>query len=91
MEELPPAQEEPSHTMSNETAAAAATAFVNFAGAVSQVKGVQLGAAHRTLEELVKELLKPLLKDWLDRNLHAIVERTVEREINKLAGHADEE
>ncbi len=90
MEEAP-AHEEPSHIMSNETAAAAATAFVNSAGAVSQAKGVQLGAAHRTLEELVKELLRPLLKDWLDRNLSAIVERTVEREINKLAGHAGED
>ena len=65
--------------------------FANFASAVSSAQGLQLGAAHRTLEDLVKELLRPMLKDWLDNNLQPIVSRTVEREIAKLAGPVDED
>ena len=77
--------------VSREAAEQTAAAFVDFASAVSSAHGVQLGASHRTLEELVKELLRPMLKDWLDRNLQPIVSRTVEREIAKLAGRADED
>jgi len=77
--------------VSDVTAVAAASAFTQFAGAVTQAKGVPLGGAGRTLEELVKELLRPMLKEWLDTNLEAIVNRAVEREISKLAGHADED
>ncbi len=65
--------------------------FANFTSAVSSAQGLQLGAAHRTLEDLVKELLRPMLKDWLDNNLQPIVSRTVEREIAKLAGPVDED
>jgi len=77
--------------VSREAAEQTAAAFVDFASAVSSAQGVQLGASHRTLEELVKESLRPLLKDWLDNNLQPIVSRTVEREIAKLAGRADED
>ncbi len=37
-----------------------------------------------TLEDLVFESLKPMLKEWLDKQLPAMVERIVEREIRKL-------
>ena len=77
--------------MSNVTATATTVAFDQFAGVMNQAKGVPLGGAGRTLEELVKELLRPMLKHWLDENLEAIVVRTVEREIAKLAGRSDEE
>ncbi|UYN97697.1 MAG: DUF2497 domain-containing protein [Enhydrobacter sp.] len=46
--------------------------------------GPALGADGKTIEDLVKEMLRPMLKDWLDRNLPAIVERSVEREIARL-------
>ncbi|MBH63242.1 MAG: hypothetical protein CL569_12515 [Alphaproteobacteria bacterium] len=77
--------------VSREAAEQTAAAFVDFASAVSSAQGVQLGASHRTLEELVKESLRPMLKVWLDNNLQPIVSRTVEREIAKLAGRADED
>jgi cell pole-organizing protein PopZ len=38
-----------------------------------------------TIEDLVVESLKPLLKSWLDDNLPQMVERMVEREIQKLS------
>jgi cell pole-organizing protein PopZ len=44
-----------------------------------------LGDGARTLEEMTLELLRPLLKDWLDRNLSALVERVVQREVERIA------
>ena len=77
--------------ISREAEEQTAADLANFASAVSSTQGLQLGAAHRTLEDLVKELLRPMLKDWLDNNLQPIVSRTVEREIAKLAGPVDED
>ena len=76
--------------VSSPAAVATSTAFSQFARGVSQTQGVALGETGRTLEELVKDLLRPMLKDWLDRNLPPLVQRLVEREISKLAGHADD-
>jgi len=46
--------------------------------------GPNLGPSGRSLEDIVKELLRPMLKEWLDKNLPAMVERSVEREIVRL-------
>ncbi len=37
-----------------------------------------------TVEDMVAEMLKPMMKEWLDKNLPAIVERIVEREVMRL-------
>lgn len=37
-----------------------------------------------TVEDLVEELLMPMMRDWLNNNLPAIVERIVEREVQRL-------
>lgn len=76
--------------ISDAPAAAAASSFKGFATHVQQARGVVLGTSARTLEELIKDLLRPMLKEWLDRNLPPLVQRLVERELQKLAGHADE-
>lgn len=44
-----------------------------------------LGNMGRTLEDLVIELMKPMLKDWLDQNLPPIVERLVQKEVERIA------
>jgi cell pole-organizing protein PopZ len=41
-----------------------------------------------TLEDIVAEQLKPLLKDWLDDNLPSLIERLVEKELQRLADKA---
>jgi uncharacterized protein len=46
--------------------------------------GPTVGGSGRTVEDLVKEMLRPMLKEWLDRNLPSMVERYVEREIDRL-------
>jgi hypothetical protein len=37
-----------------------------------------------TLEEITRSLLKPMLKQWLDTNLPPLVERLVQKEIEKI-------
>ena len=44
-----------------------------------------IGNGHRTLEDMVIELMRPLLKEWLDTNLPVIVERLVQKEIDRIA------
>jgi cell pole-organizing protein PopZ len=60
-------------------ASAAASAF----GKLSATIGMP--ASDRTLEDVVRELLRPLLKQWLDDNLPAIVETTVQAEVERIA------
>lgn len=41
-----------------------------------------------TLEDIVRELLHPMLREWMDDNLPPMVERTVQKELEKLARRA---
>jgi cell pole-organizing protein PopZ len=41
-----------------------------------------------TLEDIVKDMLQPMLRIWLDDNLPPIIERLVEKELEKLARRA---
>jgi cell pole-organizing protein PopZ len=44
-----------------------------------------IGNGSRTLEDMTIELMRPLLKDWLDKNLPTVVERLVQKEIERIA------
>lgn len=41
-----------------------------------------------TLEDIVREMLHPMLREWMDDNLAPMVERTVQKELEKLARRA---
>ena len=41
-----------------------------------------------TLEDIVKEMLHPMLREWMDDNLPPMVERIVQKELEKLARRA---
>jgi cell pole-organizing protein PopZ len=43
----------------------------------------------RTIEQFVEDIARPMLKDWMDEHLPAIVERLVEKEIQKIARRAE--
>jgi cell pole-organizing protein PopZ len=58
---------------------AAASAFGALSAAITMPRG------DRTLEDVVRELLRPLLQQWLDDNLPAIVQQTVEAEVERIA------
>ncbi|WP_428661480.1 DUF2497 domain-containing protein [Reyranella sp.] len=74
------------------TAGLAASAFDRLSHAVQDAvpqpvaydPGPSMGPSGRNIEDIVKELLRPMLKEWLDKNLPAVVERFVEREIVRL-------
>lgn len=74
--------------LSQKTATAAGGSLAELATLVarehSRRDNLSLGAASRTLEDLVRELLRPLLREWLDENLPGLVERLVREEIEKL-------
>lgn len=44
-----------------------------------------------TLEDIVKEMLHPMLREWMDDNLPPMVERIVQKELEKLARRAFDE
>lgn len=44
-----------------------------------------------TLEDIVRELLHPMLRDWMDSNVPKMVERLVQKELEKLARRAMDE
>ena len=74
------------------TASSAAEAFARLSQAVQESvlppaaaeTHAPLATGGKSVEELAADLLRPMLKDWLDRNLPALVERLVEREIARL-------
>jgi cell pole-organizing protein PopZ len=60
----------------------AETAAASFASLSQSLMMPQEG---RSLEDIVREMMKPMLKDWLDQNLPAIVQRTVQEEVERIA------
>jgi cell pole-organizing protein PopZ len=43
----------------------------------------------RTVEQFVEDMIRPLLKEWMDEHLPPIVERLVQKEIQKIARRAE--
>lgn len=41
-----------------------------------------------TLEDITRELMKPVIKTWLDQNLPQIIEKIVQKEVEKLSRRA---
>ncbi|HEY2753775.1 DUF2497 domain-containing protein [Phenylobacterium sp.] len=71
---------EPLHNLVSERAAnAAASSFGQLSAAIGVPK------SDRTLEDVVRDLIRPLLQQWLDENLPAIVQQTVEAEVERIA------
>lgn len=94
MEAAPPPAPEPAPA----PAAAPARAVVDEDSLVSRTSAESAAASFaqlsqtlmmpkegRSLEDLVREMMKPMLKDWLDQNLPAIVQRTVQEEVERIA------
>ena len=54
-----------------------------------QVVHSEPDSSGRTVEQFFEDIARPILKEWLDANLPAIVERLVQKEIQKIARRAD--
>lgn len=89
--EYPMSQQENYQTVdddliSADTTAAAAASLSQLTQAFSEQKRQSAVAQNGglTLDVLVAELIKPYLKEWLDKNLPAIVDEAVQKEIARL-------
>ena len=87
---------EPNETLVSSQAANAATSSLATLASVVQVErmasvppGTPIGNGMRTLEDMVMELMKPILKDWLDKNLPSVVDRLVQKEIERITKRND--
>ncbi len=79
--------------ISEPVADTAASAFSSFANTIDiermatggTGKPTYIGNGARTLEDMTIELMRPLLREWLDHNLSALVERLVQKEIERIS------
>lgn len=94
--DFPAPDEEPSiiedSLLSEQALEASTSALRNLANmgssAAAPVAAVSSAVTFRsghTVEDLVVEALKPMLKEWLDANLPGIVERKVQREVERIS------
>lgn len=89
VEEPEPLEEEepamtPESIISDETRHAAVSSMAKLAGNMPINRpGHSVGSV--TLEDIVREILNPMLREWMDRNLPPMVERIVQKELEKLA------
>ena len=102
-EPAPPVVEEPpppppdDAIISEEAAAVTTDAFADLATKVEEERNytslglMPLGDGTKTLEVMVIDLLRPMLREWLDGNLPPLVERLVQREIERMARRARDE
>ena len=67
-----------------ETEAASSAAFAAIVETAAERES-SLGSAGKTIESAAKEVMRPMIKEWLDANLPQVVERLVQREIERLS------
>ena len=72
-------------------ASAASGAFAKLTEAFHQTPPEESVAdgSGRTVEQFIEDMVRPMLKQWLDDNLPPIVERLVQKEIQKIARRAE--
>ena len=80
-----------SELLSARTASVAGGAFAKLTEALQRTPEAESVAdsSGRTVEQFFEDIARPILKEWLDANLPAIVERLVQKEIQKIARRAD--
>ncbi len=78
-----------SSLMSPETASAVTDSLSKLLATNVALESESVGHPGKvTLEEMTRELMKPLIKTWLDQNLPGIIEKAVQKEVEKLSRRA---
>jgi uncharacterized protein len=88
---VPSQQARNSELVSGSAATVATGAFAKLSQALQrtpEAASVAEGSG-RTVEQFVEDIARPMLKDWLDEHLPAIVERLVQKEIQKISRRAE--
>jgi len=70
---------------------AAGAALQGFMKLASNTAVERMGTGNVTLEDIVRELMHPMLREWLDANLPMIIEKVVQKELDKIARKAIDE
>lgn len=83
-----PAEPDVSDILTDNAASAALAGFMRLSRDTPVARSGNDGV---TLEDIVRDLMKPMLRDWLDRNLPSLIEKVVEKELDKLARKAIDE
>ncbi len=82
----PPPESVPSDILSSSTQASALSSLSKL------TKKMPINSSRSydgiTLEDIVRETLHPMLREWMDDNLPSMVERIVQKELEKLARRA---
>jgi cell pole-organizing protein PopZ len=78
--------------VSDRAAGAATGAFAKLSQAVQRTPPEVAIAddSGRTVEQFIEDIMRPMLRDWLDENLPPLVERIVQREIQKIVRRAED-
>ena len=75
-----------SSLMSAETATAVTDSLSKILASNVAVESERSSTAGKvTLEDMARDLMKPLIKSWLDQNLPGIIEKAVQKEVEKLS------
>ena len=75
-----------SSLMSAETATAVTDSLSKILASNVAVESERSSAPGKvTLEDMARDLMKPLIKTWLDQNLPGIIEKAVQKEVEKLS------
>jgi cell pole-organizing protein PopZ len=83
-----PEDEEEAEILTNHAAGAALDGFMRLAANMA-VDRKPMGNV--TLEDIVRELMRPMLREWLDVHLPPIIEKVVQKELDKIARKAIDE
>jgi hypothetical protein len=84
-----PMKDDQNSLMSAQTAEAATEELSKLLEGNVAVERDEIGRTGKvTLEEITYELMKPMIKTWLDQNLPGIIEKVVQKEVEKLSRRA---
>jgi uncharacterized protein len=88
---VPSQQARNSELVSGSAATMATGAFAKLSQALQRTPEAESAAdgSGRTVEQFVEDIARPMLKEWLDEHLPAIVERLVQKEIQKISRRAE--
>jgi uncharacterized protein len=78
--------------VSDRAAGAATGAFAKLSQAVQRTPPEVAIAddSGRSVEQFIEDIMRPMLRDWLDQNLPPLVERIVQKEIQRIVRRAED-
>ncbi|MGH6915005.1 MAG: DUF2497 domain-containing protein, partial [Geminicoccales bacterium] len=90
-EPVPTEKARMSELVSTSAATVATGAFAKLSQALQRTPDEEAVAegSGRTVEQFVEDITRPMLREWLDEHLPAIVERLVQKEIQKISRRAE--